>query len=80
MSGIILVATSQMHIFNNPGRLALWGGEIFLGILGALIANSSKRTLWELWKASIQWTLIPIWFALFLGSCFLLLTFTSLTG
>jgi hypothetical protein len=80
VSGIILLVTSQMHIFNNPGRLALWSGEMFLGILGALIANSWRSTARELWKASIEWALFPVWFALLIGFILLLLRFTSLTG
>lgn len=80
VSGIILVATWQMHIFNDPGRLALWGGEMFLGIIGALIANAGKSTRRELWRAAIEWTFIPILLALLVAFIFLLLTFTSLNG
>jgi len=80
VSGIILLVTSQMHIFNNPGRLLLWGGEMFLGIIGALIANSGRSTARELWTASIEWALFPVWFALLIGFILFLLTFTSLTG
>ena len=80
VSGIILVATSEMHIFNNPGRLTLWGGEMFLGIMGALIANARKSNMRELWRAAIEWTLVPVCIALFIGFCFWLLMFTSLTG
>jgi len=80
VSGIILLITAQMHIFNNPGRLVLWGGEMFLGIIGALVANSWKSASRELWRAAIQWTLFPVWFALLIGLILLLLTFTSLTG
>ena len=80
VSGIILVITSPMNIFNNPGRLVLWGGEMFLGIIGALVANSWKSTRRELWKGALQWTLFPVWFAFLIGLILLLLTFTSLTG
>jgi len=80
VSGIILLITAQMNIFNNPGRLVLWGGEMFLGIIGALVANSWKSASRELWRAAIQWTLFPVWFALLIGLILLLLTFTSLTG
>ena len=80
VSGIILVITSTMNIFNNPGRLVLWGGEMFLGIIGALVANSWKSTRRELWRGALQWTLFPVWFALLIGLILLLLTFTSLTG
>lgn len=80
VSGIILLGTSQMHIFNNPGRFALLGGETFLGIVGALIANAGRSTTRDLWRGAIQWTLIPIWFALLIGFILFLLTFTSLTG
>jgi hypothetical protein len=80
VSGIILLVTSQMHIFNNPGRYALWGGEMFLGIVGALIANAGRSTARDLWRGAIQWTLIPVWFALLIGFILFLLTFTTLTG
>jgi len=80
VSGIILVATLQMHIFNTPGRLALWGGEMFLGIIGALIANAGRSTSRELWRAAIEWTFIPILLTLLIAFIFLLLTFTSLNG
>jgi len=80
VSGIILLITLQLNIFNNPGRLVLWGGEMFLGIIGALVANSWKSASRELWRAAIQWTLFPVWFALLIGLILLLLTFTSLTG
>jgi hypothetical protein len=80
VSGLILVATFPMHIFNNPGRFALWGGEMFLGIIGALLANAGKSTTRELWRAAIEWALIPIWFALLIAFMLLLLMFTSITG
>jgi hypothetical protein len=80
VSGIILLVTSQMHIFTNPGRLVLWGGEMFLGIIGALIANAGSSTARDLWRTAIQWALFPVWFALLIGFILLLLTYTSLTG
>jgi hypothetical protein len=80
VSAIILLITLQMNIFNNPGRFALWGGEMFLGIVGALIANAWRSTARDLWRGAIQWTLIPVWFALLIGFILFLLTFTSLTG
>ena len=80
VSGIILLVTSQMHIFTNPGRLVLWGGEIFLGIIGALIANAGSSTARDLWRRAIEWALFPVWFALLIGFILLLLTYTSLTG
>jgi hypothetical protein len=80
VSGLILLITFQLHIFTNPGRLVLWGGEMFLGIIGALIANSGRSTARELWRAAIEWALFPVWFALLIGFILFLLTFTSLTG
>jgi hypothetical protein len=80
VSGVIFLATSQLHIFNQVGRLVLWAGEMFLGVVGALIANSWKSTPRELWQAAITWTLDPVWFALLIGLIILLLMFTSLTG
>jgi len=80
LSGIVLLVTSQMHIFTNSGRLVLWGGEMFLGIIGALIANSGSSTVRDLWRTAIQWALFPVWFALLIGFMLLLLTYTSLTG
>ena len=80
LSGIVLLVTFQMHIFTNPGRLVLWGGEMFLGIIGALIANSGSSTVRDLWRTAIQWALFPVWFALLIGFMLLLLTYTSLTG
>ena len=80
VSGVIVLVTFPMNFFNTPGRLILWGGEMFLGIVGTLLANSWKSTTRELWRAAITWTLYPVWFALLIGLILLLLTFTSLTG
>lgn len=80
VTGVILAGTSRMDIFNNPGRFILLGWEVLSGILGASASKSSKKTRREAWIGAIQWCLVPVWIALFIGLMIYFLTFTNFFG
>jgi|ERR1051325_6229783 hypothetical protein len=80
VTGVILASTSQLDIFNNPGRFILLGWEVLSGILGASASRSSKKTRQESWTGAIQWCLVPVWIGLFIGLMIYFLTFTNYFG
>jgi len=80
VTGLILAGTSQMDILNNPGRFIVLGWEVLSGILGASTSRSSKKTRREAWIGAIQWCLVPVWIALFIGLMIYFLTFTNFYG
>src|SRR6266498_483307 len=79
VTGIILASINQFHIFNNLGRFALLGGEVLCGIIGALVAKSSKKTRRDIWIGAIEGSLVPVWIA-FVIFLLYILVFTSLFG
>jgi hypothetical protein len=80
VTGLILAGTSKMDIFNTAGRFILLGWEVLSGILGASVSKSSKRSRREAWLGAIQWSLVPVWIALFIGLMIYFLTFTNFFG
>ena len=80
VTGMILVSTSQIDIFNNLGRIVLLGLEVLCGIVGAIAAKSSKKTRRAIWIGAIQWSLAPVLIGLFIILLIYLLFFTNLYG
>jgi hypothetical protein len=80
VTGVILVSTSQMEIFNNLGRFSLLGGEVLIGILGAFAAKSSSKRSRDIWIGAIEWSLIPVWIGLFIILLLYALSFTNIFG
>jgi hypothetical protein len=80
VTGVILASTSQLDIFNNPGRFILLGWEVLSGILGASAWRSPKKTRQESLIGAIQWCLVPVWIGLFIGLMIYFLTFTNYFG
>ena len=80
VTGLVLAFTSQVDLFNNLGRLALAGFEVLCGIMGALAAQSSKKTRRAIWIGSLEWSLVPVLVVSFFIFLLSLLMFTSFFG
>jgi len=80
ITGLVLVFTFKIDLFDNLGRITLTAGEILFGIFGALVSKPSKRTWRGIWVTSIGWALVPVLAALIFILLLTLITLTSFFG
>jgi len=80
VTGLVLVFTFKMDLFDNLGRLAFAGGEILFGIIGALVSKSSRKTGRAMWITSIVWALVPVLAALIFILLLALIMLTNFSG
>ena len=80
MTAVVLAVTSQMDFMNTLGRLAVIVVEVLFGIMGALAAQSSKKSRRAIWTGAITWASVPVLVTVLISLIIFSLLFSGFLG